>query len=352
MAALWNLPVEVQISPAGIPQSFVEEKKVEMHRAEEGDTRALRQRDRRQRLDEIRERERSERSERGGGRRNWKRWSTERQWLERPWRREQSFPRFQSQENISRSLASTISLSSSSPPRGRTPSSDRSSRSGDTSHRSRSRSPIRARSRCPPLHRGSPSLSNSSSSPPRRRRRRSPSFSPREHERDHRSRRRDNRSLPPCRRRIIPPPPPRGRTPSRSPDHGRRRRSLSPRRTRKDRSLSSERSPPPRRKRGEPDRRQNRSRSKSRSRGAENGRGATKRLSSRSSRSRTRRHDEGKGRGCDLSPPNGPPSGIRIKGQAKVERQRNKMDTSDVRLSFPACFIPGELMRAATGRRC
>ena len=67
MAALWNLLVEVQTSPAGIRQSFVEEKKADMRRAKEG---ALTERDRVQRLDEIRQRERSERSDRGGGGRN------------------------------------------------------------------------------------------------------------------------------------------------------------------------------------------------------------------------------------------------------------------------------------------
>jgi PWI domain len=68
MVALWNLLIEAQASPAGIPHSFVEEKKEEMRRAKEGDTRALAERDRRMRLDDIRERERSERTERGGGR--------------------------------------------------------------------------------------------------------------------------------------------------------------------------------------------------------------------------------------------------------------------------------------------
>jgi hypothetical protein len=68
MVALWNLLIEAQASPAGIPRSFVEEKKEEMRRAKEGDTRALTERDRRMRLDDVRERERSERSERGGGR--------------------------------------------------------------------------------------------------------------------------------------------------------------------------------------------------------------------------------------------------------------------------------------------
>lgn len=68
MVALWNLLIEAQASPAGIPRSFVEEKKEEMRRAKEGDTRALAERDRRVRLDEVRERERSERADRGGGR--------------------------------------------------------------------------------------------------------------------------------------------------------------------------------------------------------------------------------------------------------------------------------------------
>jgi serine/arginine repetitive matrix protein 1 len=68
MAALWNLLIEAQTSPAGIPQSFVEEKNDEMRRVKEGDARAPTERDRRQRLDEIRDLERSERSDRGGGR--------------------------------------------------------------------------------------------------------------------------------------------------------------------------------------------------------------------------------------------------------------------------------------------
>ena len=68
MLALWSLLIEAQDSPAGIPRSFVEEKKEEMRRATEGDSRALAERDRRMRLDQVRERERSERSDRGGGR--------------------------------------------------------------------------------------------------------------------------------------------------------------------------------------------------------------------------------------------------------------------------------------------
>jgi serine/arginine repetitive matrix protein 1 len=123
MAALWNLLIEAQTSPAGIPQSFVEEKKEEMRRAKEGDTRALTERDRRQRLDEIRDRERSERSDRGGGRGRGRGrrgrggignddrprdngWSSRGGGVSNP------SLRFQYKEkNILRSLASTISLS-------------------------------------------------------------------------------------------------------------------------------------------------------------------------------------------------------------------------------------------------
>ena len=141
----------------------------------EGDTRALTERNRRQRLDEIREPERSERSECSGGRWNWKRWSTERQWLEQPWRREQSFPRFQSKEDISRPLASPISLSSSSPlVAGRPPAIAR--LVPETLRIAPAPAAASApRSRSSLLHRGSPSFSNSSSPSCRRR---SPSFSP------------------------------------------------------------------------------------------------------------------------------------------------------------------------------
>lgn len=65
MIALWKLLLDAQASPAGIPTAFVEEKKAEMREAQQKDTRALNERDRRARLDEIRDREREER---GGGR--------------------------------------------------------------------------------------------------------------------------------------------------------------------------------------------------------------------------------------------------------------------------------------------
>ncbi|KAM5543455.1 hypothetical protein V8D89_002706 [Ganoderma adspersum] len=54
MTALWNLLLEAQDSPAGVPRTFVEEKKEEMRQARAGDTRAIEERDRRARLDEIR----------------------------------------------------------------------------------------------------------------------------------------------------------------------------------------------------------------------------------------------------------------------------------------------------------
>lgn len=68
MAALWKLLVEAQESAAGVPISMVEAKKEEMRQARAGDTRAIEERDRRARLDEIRASERDGRGARGGGR--------------------------------------------------------------------------------------------------------------------------------------------------------------------------------------------------------------------------------------------------------------------------------------------
>ncbi len=65
MSSLWNLLLEAQTSTAGVPKTFLEEKKEEMRRAAAKDSHAIEERDRRSRFDEIRERERSER---GGGR--------------------------------------------------------------------------------------------------------------------------------------------------------------------------------------------------------------------------------------------------------------------------------------------
>lgn len=69
MTALWALLLEAQDSPAGIPRSFVEEKKAEMRNANKGDEKVLEERERR-RLDEIRDRERGQRDRDGavGGR--------------------------------------------------------------------------------------------------------------------------------------------------------------------------------------------------------------------------------------------------------------------------------------------
>ncbi|KAJ8489145.1 hypothetical protein ONZ51_g3099 [Trametes cubensis] len=47
MSALWKLLLEAQDSPAGVPRTFVEEKKEEMRQAKAGDVRAIEERDRR-----------------------------------------------------------------------------------------------------------------------------------------------------------------------------------------------------------------------------------------------------------------------------------------------------------------
>ncbi|KAH8103019.1 PWI domain-containing protein, partial [Cristinia sonorae] len=61
MTALWTLLLEAQESPAGVPRTFVEQKKEEMRQARAGDSRAIEERDRRARLDEIRTNERGAR---------------------------------------------------------------------------------------------------------------------------------------------------------------------------------------------------------------------------------------------------------------------------------------------------
>jgi len=66
MVALWKLLLEAQDSPAGVPRTFVEEKKEEMRKAREGDTHALDERDRRARLDDYKSNDRS--GFRGGAR--------------------------------------------------------------------------------------------------------------------------------------------------------------------------------------------------------------------------------------------------------------------------------------------
>ncbi|KAL0576396.1 hypothetical protein V5O48_005585 [Marasmius crinis-equi] len=55
MSALWNLLLEAQSDVTGVPRTFVEEKKEELRKARENDTRALDERDRRARLDDIRD---------------------------------------------------------------------------------------------------------------------------------------------------------------------------------------------------------------------------------------------------------------------------------------------------------
>ena len=66
MSALWSLLLEAQESPAGVPRTFIEEKKQELRKANEGDTRALDERDRRARSNDVRS---NDRGFRGGGRR-------------------------------------------------------------------------------------------------------------------------------------------------------------------------------------------------------------------------------------------------------------------------------------------
>ncbi|KAJ7719918.1 PWI domain-containing protein, partial [Mycena metata] len=62
MGALWTLLLEAQTEVTGVPRTFVEEKKEELRKAREGDTRAFDERDRRARLDELQD------GGRGGGR--------------------------------------------------------------------------------------------------------------------------------------------------------------------------------------------------------------------------------------------------------------------------------------------
>ncbi|KIY47475.1 PWI domain-containing protein, partial [Fistulina hepatica ATCC 64428] len=49
MSALWKLLLEAQEEVTGVPRTFVEEKKEELRRARENDSRAIDERDRRQR---------------------------------------------------------------------------------------------------------------------------------------------------------------------------------------------------------------------------------------------------------------------------------------------------------------
>ena len=65
MKLLWKLLLEAQEEVTGVPRTFVEQKKEEMRKARENDSKAIDERDRRARLDEIRD---SERGGRGGGR--------------------------------------------------------------------------------------------------------------------------------------------------------------------------------------------------------------------------------------------------------------------------------------------
>ncbi len=63
MKQLWKLLLEAQEEITGVPRTFVEQKKEEMRKARENDSRAIGESDRRARLDESRD---SERGGRGG----------------------------------------------------------------------------------------------------------------------------------------------------------------------------------------------------------------------------------------------------------------------------------------------
>lgn len=66
MKSLWKLLLEAQEDVTGVPRTFVEQKKEEMRKARQNDTRAIDERDRRARLDEIRDSDRGGRGGRGG----------------------------------------------------------------------------------------------------------------------------------------------------------------------------------------------------------------------------------------------------------------------------------------------
>ena len=68
MQDLWKLLLECQESDSGVPRSLIEEWKSKNRNVRQTDVRAVEERDRRQRLDEIRSNERDNRRGRGGGR--------------------------------------------------------------------------------------------------------------------------------------------------------------------------------------------------------------------------------------------------------------------------------------------
>ena len=68
MQELWKLLLECQETDSGVPRSLIEEWKTKNRNVRQNDVRAVEERDRRQRLDEIRSNERDNRRGRGGGR--------------------------------------------------------------------------------------------------------------------------------------------------------------------------------------------------------------------------------------------------------------------------------------------
>ncbi|RXW12536.1 hypothetical protein EST38_g13315, partial [Candolleomyces aberdarensis] len=70
MTELWKLLLEAQEDISGVPRTFVEQKKEELRRNRENDSRAIGESDRRTRLDEVRDGDRNRRTfsdDRGGG---------------------------------------------------------------------------------------------------------------------------------------------------------------------------------------------------------------------------------------------------------------------------------------------
>ncbi|ESK88604.1 hypothetical protein Moror_3102 [Moniliophthora roreri MCA 2997] len=314
MSALWNLLLEAQNDVTGVPRTFVEEKKEELRKARERDTRAFDERDRRARLDDIRGNERGGRGGRGGrgrgrGRGGRGGYDDDRGggrprdggWGDRGRRRmsRSPTPRRRSPTPPSSGISrSPPPRRYRSPPRRRSPSPGR---GGPRNERSppprRRRSPSRSISRSPP--------------PPSRRRPRSPSVTP---PRDRRPRERDSRSPPARRRRISPSPSP-ARSMSRSPPghgYGKRRRSISPPPKRRRRSPTRSRSPP--RRRSPSISKQGGGRRYSRTPSAR----------SRSSSPRSPAMDKR----MDVDSRNDS-NELKIKGQAAAEKKRNRWESED-----------------------
>uniref|UniRef100_D8QH47 PWI domain-containing protein n=1 Tax=Schizophyllum commune (strain H4-8 / FGSC 9210) TaxID=578458 RepID=D8QH47_SCHCM len=182
MVALWKLLLEAQAEVSGVPRTFVEEKKEELRKARENDTRALDERDRRvspRRRPRSPTRSRTPPSSRGGSPVPRARYRSSSPGRSPPPRR----PRSPSERSDSRTPPRRRRSVSGSPPRRRSPPPrKRLSRSPPPRRRDsrsppprRRDSPPRRRRPSPPPRSRSRSLSRERSPPPRSRRRFSPS---------------------------------------------------------------------------------------------------------------------------------------------------------------------------------